>query len=108
MEGAHTTDKTASDSMKDATSLSSPEGKASSEHNLDGTLRPKGCVIGHPAFVPQMGSRRQNIELAHGPAQSSNTKSAIHAQKEFCQLLLPLPQTVDALFHTFLPEEHSK
>jgi len=52
MEGAHTTHNAASDSMKDATSLSSPPGNGSSEHNLDGTLRTKGCVIGHRAFVP--------------------------------------------------------
>jgi len=55
-----------------------------------------------------MGSRTQNIELGPGPAQSYNTKSAIHALKEVGQQLLPLTQTVDALFQTFLPEEHSK
>ena len=108
MEGAHTTHKAASDSMKDATTLSSPAGNGSSEHNPDGTLRTKGCVIGHRAFVPRMGSRTQNIELGPGPAQSYNTKSAIHALKEFGQQLLPLTQTVEALFQTFLPEEHSK
>jgi len=52
MEGAHTTHKAASDSMKDATTLSSPAGNGSSEHNPDGTLRTKGCIIGHRAFVP--------------------------------------------------------
>jgi len=78
MEGAHTTHKAASDSMKDATTLSSPAGNGSSEHNPDGTLRTTGCVIGHRAFVPRMGSRTQNIELGPGPAQSYNTKSAIH------------------------------
>ena len=56
MESAQTTHKTASDSMKDATTLSSPEGNRSSEHNPDGTLRTNGCVIGHYAFVPRMGS----------------------------------------------------
>jgi len=55
-----------------------------------------------------MGSRTQNIELGPGPAQSSNTKSAIHALKEFGQQLLPLTQAVEALFQTFLPEENSK
>jgi len=55
-----------------------------------------------------MRSRTQNIELGPGPAQSSNTKSAIHALKEFSQQLLPLTQTLEALFHTCLPEEHSK
>jgi len=108
MEGAHTTHKAASDSMKDATTLSSPAGNGSSKHNPDGTLRTKGCVIGHRAFVPRMGSRTQNIELGPGPAQSYNTKSAIHALKEFGQKLLPLTQTVEALFQTFLPEEYSK
>ena len=108
MEGAHTTHKAESDSMKDATTLSSPAGNGSSEHNPDGTLRTKGCVIGHRAFVPRMGSRMQNIELGPRPAQSYNTKSAIHSLKEFGQQLLPLTQTVEALFQTFLPEEHSK
>jgi len=50
----------------------------------------------------------QNFELGPGPAQSYNTKSAILARKEFDQQLLPLTQTVEALFQTFLPEEHSK
>jgi len=108
MEGADTTHKAASASMKDATTLSSPAGNGSSEHNPDGTLRTKGCVIGHCALVPRMGSRTQNIELGPGPAQSYNTKSAIHALKEFGQQLLPLTQTVEAQFQTFLPEEHSK
>jgi len=108
MDGPHTTQKAASDSIKDATTLSSPAGNGSSEHNLDGTLRTKGWVIGHRAFVPRMGSRTQNIQLGLGPAQSSNTKSAIHALKELGQKLLPLTQTVEALFQTFLPEEYSK
>jgi len=108
MEGAHTTHKTASHIMKDATTLSSPAGNGSSEHNPDCTLRKKGCVIGHRAFVPRMGSRTQNIELGPRPAQSYNTKSAIHALKEFGQQLLLLTQTVEALFQTFLPEAHSK
>jgi len=108
MEGIQTTHKAASDSMKDTTTLSSPAGNGSSEHNLDGTLRTKGCVIGHRAFVPPMGSRRHNIELGPGPAQSYNMKSAIHALKEFRQQLLPLTQTIEALFQTFLPEELSK
>jgi len=47
MAGAHTTHKAASDSMKDATTLSSPAGNGSSEHNPDGTFRTKGCVLGH-------------------------------------------------------------
>ena len=55
-----------------------------------------------------MGSRTQNIEFGPGPAQSYNTKSAIHALKEFGQQLLPLTQTVEAQFQTFLPGEHSK
>jgi len=108
MDGAHTTHKAASDSMKDATTLSCPAGNGSSEPNTDGTLRTKGCVIGHCAFVPRMRSRTQNIELRPAPAQSYNTKSAIHALKEFGQQLLPLSQTVEALFQTFLAEEHSK
>jgi len=108
MEGAHTTHKAASNSMKDATTLSSPAGNRGSEHNPDGTLRTKGYVIGHRPFVPRMGSRTQNIELGPGPAQSYNTKSAIHGLTEFGQQLLPLTQTVEALFQTFLPEEHSK
>jgi len=68
MEGAHTTHKAACDSMKDAATLSSPAGNGGSENNPDGTLRTKGCVIGHRAFVLQMGSQTQNIELGPGPA----------------------------------------
>jgi len=108
MEGAHTTYKAASESMKDATTLSSPAGNGGSEHNPDGTLRTKGCVIGHRAFVLRMGSRTQNIELGPAPAQSYNTKSAIHPLKELGQQLLPFTQTVEVLFQTFLPKEHSK
>jgi len=108
MEGAHTTHKAARDSMKDATTLSSPAGNGSSEHNLDGTRRRKACVIGQPAFVPRIGSRTQNIELGPGPAQLYNTKSAIQALKDFGQQLLPLTQTVEAQFQTFLSEEYSK
>jgi len=108
MEGAHTTHKAACDSMKDATTLSSPAGNGSSAHNSDGTLRTKGCVIGHRAFVPRMGSRTQINELGPGPAQSYNTKSAIHALKEFGQQLSPVTQSVEALLQTILPEEHSK
>jgi len=108
MEGADTTQKAASDSMKDATTMSSPAGNGSSEHNPDGTLRTKGCVIGHRAFVLRMGSRTQNIELGPELAQSYKKKSGIHALKEFGQQLLPLTQTVEALFQTFLQQEHSK
>jgi len=108
MEGAHTTHKAASDTMKDATTLSAPAGNGRSEHNPDCTLRTKGYVIGHSAIVPRMGSQTHNIELGPGQDQSYNTQSAIHALKEFGQQLLPLTQTVEALFQSFLLEEHSK
>jgi len=35
-------------------------------------------------------------------------KAVIQALKEFSQLFLPLTETVEALFQTFLPSEHSK
>jgi len=108
MEGAHTTHKAASDSMKNAKTLSSPVGNGSSEHNPEGSLRTKGCLVRHRAFIPRIGSRPQNIELGPGAAQSFKTKSAIHALKEFGQQLLPLTETVEALFQTFLTEEHPK
>jgi len=108
MEGSHTTHMAPSDSIKDATTLSSLAGNGSSEHNQYDTLRTKGCVIGPRAFVPWIGSRTQNIELGPGPAHSYNTKSTIHALKEFGPQLLPLTQTVEAVFQTFLPEQHSK
>jgi len=108
MEGAQTTHNAASDSMKYATTLSSPAGNGSSEHNPDGTLRTKGCFIGHRAFVPPMGSRTHNIQLGPRLAQSYKTKSAIYALKDFGQQLLPWTQTVEALFQTFLLEKHSK
>ena len=84
--------------MKDATTVSSPAGNGSSEHNPDGTLRTKRCVIGYRAFAPPMGSQTQNIELGPGPAQSYYTKSAIHALKEFSQQLFQLTQTIEAQF----------
>jgi len=108
MEGAQTTHNAASDSMKNATMLSSPAGNRSREHNPNGPSRKKACVIGHHFLVPRMGSQTQNIELGPGPAQSYNTKSAIHTLKEFSQQLLLLTQTVEALFQTFLSGEHSK
>jgi len=107
MEGAQTTHSAASDCMKNLTTLRSPAGNKSSEDNPDGTLRTKGCVIGHCAFVPRMGSPTQTIELGLGPAQSYNTSSKIQALKEFGQQHLPLTQTAEALFRTFLPEEYS-
>jgi len=94
--------------MKNATTQSSPAGNGSRKHIPEGTLRTKGCVIGHRAFVPRMGSRTQYMELEPGLAQSYNMKSAIHVLKEFAQRLLPLTQPVEALFLTFLLEEHSK
>jgi len=107
MEDTQTTHNAVRDSMKDATTLSSPAGNRSSQNNPDVTLSTKGCVIGHRAFVPRVGSRTQNIELGPGPAQSSNMKSAIHVLKEFGQQLLPLTQTVEALFQTILPQNIS-
>jgi len=107
MQQAGTTHNAGSDSMKDATTLSSPEGNGSSKHNPDGTLRMQHCVIGYCPFFPQMGSRKQNIKHGPVPAQSYNTKSAIHALKEFRQQLLSLTQRVQALFETLLPDEHS-
>jgi len=94
--------------MKDDPPLTSPPGNGSSEHNTDGSLRTKRGVMRHHNFVPRMGSRTQNIELGPGPAQSYNTKSAIHGLNEFGQHLLPLTQNVETQFQTFLPEEHSK
>ena len=55
-----------------------------------------------------MGSRTQNIELGPGPAQSYNMKSAIQARTEFGHQLLTLTPTIEALFQTFLLEEHFK
>jgi len=69
MEHAGTTHKAASDSMKDMTTLCSREGNGSTEHSPEGTWRTQDCVIGYSAFVPQMRSRTQNIELGPGPAQ---------------------------------------
>jgi len=54
-----------------------------------------------------MVSRTQNIDIRPGPVQTYTTKAAIQALKEFSQLFLPLTETVEALFHTFLPSEHS-
>lgn len=97
-----------SNSTKDATTLGTPEGNASGKLNPDGTPRTKGCVIGHRAFVPRMFSKTQNIDIGPGPAETYTKKTAIQALKEFGQLLLPLTETVEALFQTFLPNEHSK
>ena len=94
--------------MKDATTLTSPAGNGSSEYNQYGTLWTQGSFIGHCALVPRMGWWTQNIELGPGPAQASNTTSAIHTLNEFAQQRLPWTQTVEALSQTFHPEEHSK
>ena len=94
MEGPQTPHHAASDSMKDATTLSSPAGNGRRDHNLNGTLRTKGSVIRHRAFVPRMRSQIPNIELGPGPVQSYNLKSASHALKEFGQQLLPLTPTI--------------
>jgi len=98
----------ARNSTKDATTGGTPEGNASGKLNPDGTLRTKGCVIGHRVLVPQMASRTQNIDIAPGPAQTYTTKAASQELKEFSQLFLPLTETVEDLFQTFLPSEHSK
>ena len=87
IEGTQTTYKAASDSMKDATTLGSPAGNGSSEHNPDVRLRTKGCDIGHRAFVTRMGPRTQSIEPGPRPARSYHTKSAIHALKQVGQQL---------------------
>ena len=108
MEGAHSTHKAVCQSRQDATTLSAAAGNGSSEHNRDATLRTKGCVIGHRAFVPRMRSPTQNIELGPGPAQLYNMKSPIHARNQFGQQLLRLTQTVEALVETFLQEGYSK
>jgi len=70
MEGAQTTNKAASDSMKDATTVSSPAGNGSSKPNSYNTFRTKGSLIGHSALFPRMGSQTQNTEL--GPRQTSH------------------------------------
>jgi hypothetical protein len=101
------TDATANDYM-DATTLGSPEGNAFSKLNPDGTLRTKGCIIGHRLFAPRMEKRTKDIKLGPGPAPSYKSKPAIEALRVFAQKLLPLTQTVEALFHAFLPEEYSK
>jgi len=98
----------AGNSTKDATTLGTPEGKASGKLNLDGTLRTKGSVIGHRALVARMAPRTQNIGIGPRPVQTYTTKVAIQALKAFRQLFLPLTETVKALFQTFLQSEHSK
>ena len=55
-----------------------------------------------------MFSKTQNIDIGPGPAETYTKKTAIQVLIEFGQLLLPLTQTVEALFQTFLLNEHSK
>jgi len=93
MERTQTTHNAASDSIKDATTLSSPAGNRSSEHNQHSTWQTKGCVIGHHAFIPWMALRMQNIELGPRPAHSYNTKSAIY----------PLMNSANSFYHWLKP-----
>jgi len=53
---------------------------------------------------------KQNIELRPGPGQLYNTKSSIHALKQFGQQILPfqLTHTSEAQFKPFLLEQHSE
>ena len=85
---------TANDYMKDATTFSSPEGNASNKLNPDGTLRTKGCIIGHRAFAPRIEKRTKDIKLGPGPSPSYKSKPAIEALRVFAQKLQPLTQTV--------------
>ena len=55
-----------------------------------------------------MFSKTQNIDIGPGPVETYTKKTAIQALKEFGQLLLPLTETVEPLFQTLLPNEHSK
>src|SRR5437868_12183887 len=92
----------------DATTLGSPEGNVFSKLNPDGTLRTKGCIIGHRLFAPRMEKRTKDIKLGTGPAPSYKSKPALQVRRVFAQQLLPLTQTVEASFHAFLHEEYSK
>ena len=88
MEGAHTTQKAASDSMKDATTLSCPAGNGSREHNSNGTLRTRTWVIGPHAFVLRMGSISKNNSLnSERPVQQTHRalehKSRIRTQPSY-------------------------
>jgi len=79
MEGAQTTHNTASDSMKDATILSSPTGNGSSEHNPDGTLRTKAGGIGHRAFILRMDHERRILNLNLGqPSHITRNQQFTH------------------------------
>jgi len=98
----------AGQNSKDATTLRDAGGNGKGNFNSDGTSRVKGCVIGHCTFVARMESRKHDIEVGPGPAQTYNTKSAIAPLQEFSQHLLPLTQTVQSLFLAFLPEDHEK
>ena len=98
----------AGNSTKDATTLGTPEGNASGKLNPDGSLRTKGCAIRQRTFVAQMASRTQNIDIGPGPGQTYTTKAAIQGLKECSQLFLALTETLEALFRTILPSEHSK
>src|SRR5205807_7149326 len=70
------TDATANHYM-DATTLGSPEGNAFSKLNPDGTLRMKGCIIGHHLFTPRIETRTKDIKLGPGPARSYKSKPTI-------------------------------
>ena len=78
------------------------------ESASDGISRAKGCVIMHRAFVGRTGTKTHDITLGPGPAQSCNSKQAREALQKFSQHLRKLTQTVELLFHTFLPDEHAK
>ncbi|KAG0642229.1 hypothetical protein HOY80DRAFT_1037456 [Tuber brumale] len=55
-----------------------------------------------------MAVRTKYIQLGPRPAESDTSNPAITTLKISTQKLVPLTQTVEALFHAFLQEESSK
>jgi len=66
MEGAQTTHNVASDSMKDATTLSSPAGNRSSDHNPDSTLGTKAVLFGTVPSFHEWDHKRRILNLDLG------------------------------------------
>ncbi|KAG0644130.1 hypothetical protein HOY80DRAFT_997181 [Tuber brumale] len=87
-------DTNATKDYMDAITFSSTEGNTSNKLNRNGTLRIKGCIIGHYSFAARMGKGMKDIKPWLGPLPSYKSKVAIEALR--------------ALFYAIFPEEYPK
>ncbi|KAG0636585.1 hypothetical protein HOY80DRAFT_1053927 [Tuber brumale] len=85
-----------------------PLGIAQTMLNSDGTLRMNACILAYNILVPGIVQRIKDIHHGSRPAMSYTLNTAITALKIFVPKLLPLTQTIEALFYAFFPDEYSR